>query len=302
MIIDIHAHVGDLRMGKGDSERVPITWENLLARLDDEGIAMAAVLPVYNASPEGAPPAFCVLGERMSLRDQVLDAGRYPERIIPFGNMDPRWLYNSPDSDYGPLLDWFQGHGCRGIGEVTANLPLDDPRVIAMFQQIGDRGLLVTIESAGFLPGCYGLQDDPGAPRLERLLQAAPQTVIIGHGPGFWAEISADVTLHDKAGYPRGPIVREGAIARLLRRYPNLYADLSAHSGWNAITRDSAYGIAFLDEFQDRLLFGTDTCFADAAGRMPQLEYLKGLRDDRKLAPQALEKILGGNALCLLGL
>ena len=36
---------------------------------------MAAFLPVYNASPEGAPGGVCLLEERMSVRDPVLDAG-----------------------------------------------------------------------------------------------------------------------------------------------------------------------------------------------------------------------------------
>ena len=31
----------------------------------------------------------------------------------------------------------------------------------------------------------------------------------------------------------------------LLRKYPNLYGDLSAGSGYNAITRDPAFGDAF---------------------------------------------------------
>ena len=71
MIIDMHVHIGDFRLS-ADEPREPLTWENLIARLDDEGIAMAAFLPVYNASPEGAPGGVCLLDERMSVRDQVL--------------------------------------------------------------------------------------------------------------------------------------------------------------------------------------------------------------------------------------
>ena len=89
----------------------------------------------------------------MSVRDQVLDAGRYPDRIIPFGNMDPRWISNSPDADFGEVLDWFQEHGCKGIGEVTAHLPMDDPRVINMFRQIGRRGMPITIHATGMDAG-----------------------------------------------------------------------------------------------------------------------------------------------------
>ena len=301
IIIDMHAHIGDLRMRPGDPGR-PVTWENLLARMDAEGIAQAAMLPVYNSSPEGAPPAMALLDERMSVRDQVIDAGRYPDRIIPFGNMDPRWLDNSPHTDFTPLLDWFIAHGCRGIGEVTARLPFDDPRVINMFRQCGERGLLVTIESAGMQAGTYGLQDDPGMPRLERLLRAVPQTIIIAHGPGFWAEMAANVTRAQKWAYPDGPIEQEGAAWRLLRTCPNLYADLSAGSGYNAITRDKQAGIRFLDEFQDKLLFGTDICFDDSPQRGMHHRYLCSLLEQGALSEAAYIKIMGTNAVRLLGL
>src|SRR5690606_9909746 len=106
-----------------------------------------------------------------SVRDQVLDANRYPDRIIPFGNLDPCWGTHSPANDFGPVLEWFIAHNCKGVGEITARLPFDDPRVINMFRQLGEYRMLVTIESAGMLAGSYGLQDEPGAPRLERLLR-----------------------------------------------------------------------------------------------------------------------------------
>jgi hypothetical protein len=301
MIIDFHTHIGDLRMDINDPHD-PITWHDLIARLDDEGINMAVVLPVYNTSPEGTPPGMAVLDDRMSVRDQVIDAGQYPDRIIPFGNMDPRWLRNDPQSDFSSILDWFVDHGCKGIGEVTANLPFDDPRVINMFQQIGAKGLLVTIESTGMSVGPYGLKDDPGMPRLERLLQLAPETRIIGHGPGFWAEMGADITPEQRWDYPKGPIHKEGATWRLLRRYPNMYADLSADSGWNALTRDREVGIRFLNEFQDKLLFGSDTCFRDPSKRMPQLSYLKEIQKSGEISQQVFDKITGLNAQNLLGL
>ncbi|NPV07725.1 MAG: amidohydrolase family protein [Anaerolineae bacterium] len=300
MVIDFHLHVGDFRM-TGREDRVPMTWENQLARLDEEGIDKAVFLPVYNASPEGCPFPM-IYQERCSVRDQVVDAGRYPDRIIPFGNMDPRWGPNRPDTDFGPILDWFQEHGCRGVGEITANVPFDDPRNVNMFRQLGERGMLVTIESAVFGPGHYGYQDDPGLPRLERLLQQAPDTVVIGHGPGFWANIAVVSTVEEMSGYPQGPVAREGAVARLLREYPNLYADTSAQSGWNALTRDPEHGIRFLEEFQDKILFGTDVCFADEQGRMPQLGWLKELRGEGRLSETAFEKIVSGNGLRLLGM
>ena len=44
MIIDMHAHIGDLR-SPHNLERTPITVENLIARLDEEGIDKAVLLP-----------------------------------------------------------------------------------------------------------------------------------------------------------------------------------------------------------------------------------------------------------------
>lgn len=333
MIIDMHAHMGDFRTSRND-EMEPMTWERLIARLDDEGIDKAVLLPVYNASPECAPLGiYC--GDRMSVRDQVVDAGRFRDRIIPFGNMDPRWGENGASTDFGDVLDWFEEHGCKGVGEVTANLPFDDPRVINMFKQIGARAMPVVIESAGFVPGSFGLQDDPGSPRLERLIQAAPETIIIGHGPGFWAEIGPVGSPVDKSGYPKGPISKEGSLARLFRLYPNLYADISACSGFNALARDPQYGVRFLNEFEDKLLFGTDLISTSARGRtqqgnhierlieglvtegriyqevfdkitwhiglMPQLDYLKRLCEEGRISQGIFDKITWDNAAHVLG-
>lgn len=333
MIIDMHAHVGDFRISSTEQIE-PMTWESLIARLDNEGIDKAVFLPVYNASPEGAPLGIYG-GDRMSVRDQVIDAERFRERIIPFANMDPRWGENGPSTDFSDILHWFQEHGCKGVGEVTANLPFDDPRVINMFKQVGARGMLVTIESTGFIPGAFGLQDDPGSPRLERLLRAAPETVIIGHGPGFWAEIGPVVSPQQKNDYPKGPISKDGSLARLLRQYSNLYADISACSGFNALTRDPDYGVRFINEFQDKLLFGTDLISTNPRARMqqrshierlieglvtegriyeevfdkitwhvglmPQLDYLKRLGSEGRISQKVFDKITWDNAAHLLG-
>jgi hypothetical protein len=195
--------------------------------------------------------------------------------------------------------------------------------------------MAVVIESTGFVPGSFGLQDDPGSPRLERLIQAAAETIIIGHGAGFWAEIGPVGSPVEKSGYPKGPICNEGSLARLLRRYPNLYADISACSGFNALARDPQYGVRFLNEFEDKLLFGTDLISASPRGRMqqqrhierlieglvtegriyqevfdkiawhiglmPQLDYLKRLCEEGRISQEAFDKITWDNAVHLLG-
>jgi len=63
-----------------------------------------------------------------------------------------------------------------------------------------------------------------------------------------------------KQEYPKGPVKSPMRVPYLLKKYSNLYGDLSAGSGFNAISRDPECGYKFLEEFQDKLLFGTDIC------------------------------------------
>ncbi len=90
----------------------------------------------------------------------------------------------------------------------------------------------------------------------------------------------------------------------MMRRYPNIVGDLSAGSGHNAVSRDPAFGYAFLEEFQDRLCFGTDVCAPH--NRADVLVYLKRFLDDAlangKLSRQAFDKVTRGNAVRLLKL
>lgn len=299
MIIDVHTHIGDLRSPAHKTmHRAPITVENLIARLDDEGIDKAIVLP-WPACPEAVEfPGLFFSGP--DVVSQIRAAARYPDRLIPFGNADPRWGGNSPHVDFSWLLERFMELGCVGMGEVSANIYFDDSRTINLFRQCGKWGLPVTIESTGPGEGHYGFIDDVGSPHLEELLQQVPETIIIGHGPGFWADIGSGLTVEEKSGYPKGPITNEGSVPRLLRTYPNLYADISAGSGYNALTRDKAFGIHFLNEFHDRLLFGTDVCFGDAEGRTAHLCYLQELLRDGMISHETFDRITFRNALRLL--
>lgn len=297
MIIDYHTHICDLR-SPGNMHRVPLTVENLIARLDEEGIDKAVVLP-WPMSPEAVsfPGLFSPMPDVVS---QIRAAASRPDRLIPFGNLDVRWGGNHARADFSWLLERFVEMGCVGIGELGGNLYFDDPRVVNVFRQCGAWNLPVTIESCGPGEGRYGLIDEAGSPRLERLLQEALETIVVGHGPGFWADIGGGITSEQKNTYPNGPILEEGSIPRLLRAYPNLYADISAFSGFNALTRDREFGIRFLNEFQDKLLFGTDVCFGDAEGRMPQLGYLRKLLAEGEISQEVFDKITSGNALRIL--
>ena len=49
-----------------------------------------------------------------------------------------------------------------------------------------------------------------------------------------------------------------GRIPELLEKYPNLYCDLSAGSGCNALSRDPEFGKKFLITWQDRCVYARD--------------------------------------------
>ena len=85
-----------------------------------------------------------------------------------------------------------------------------------------------------------------------------------------------------------------------MRRYQNLYGDLSAHSGYNALARDPEYAVQFLTEFQDRLLFGTDIVTPDTEA--PLVDFLLKMLNEGQISEKVFRKISRENALKILGL
>lgn len=92
----------------------------------------------------------------------------------------------------------------------------------------------------------------------------------------------------------KGPVKEGGRLVCLMRNYKNLYADLSANSGGCAIMRDEKFGLQFLEEFQDRLMFGTDMVNTDMV--FPLGEWLDRQYQEGKLSVQAYRKICFENA------
>ena len=289
MLIDIHGHIG--RVLPDRREFVDVT--NLIAKMDAWGIDKCCILPL-SEHPEGAYL-------ECNTEDILAACARYPDRLIPFCLIDPRYG-NRPDMDFTHLLDEYTARGCKGIGEMLPKMDFDDPRCLNLFKQAGKYHLPILFDMQDS-EDSYGLRDDYGLPKLEHTLQACPETVFIGHGPTFWAEISADVPTEYRCGYPPGPIREGGAVPRLMRQYPNLWADTSAMSGYNALTRDPAFGLEFMDEFQDKLIFGTDSCIRSDINRIyPPVALMRDLREHQKLSEDALEKISWKNCVRLLGL
>lgn len=291
MFIDIHVHVrrraGPPRRGKA----AYATPDQLLERYDALGIEKGVLLP--GVSPE------CAYAPQSN--EEVLEiAGERPDRFLPFCNVDPRAMTNCPHAPLGDILRFYKDRGARGLGEVCANLPFLHPLVSNLFRHAEEVGLPVTFHVAPQIGGAYGLYDDPGLPQLERSLATFERLTFLGHSQPFWAEIATLDKPGDRWGYPEYPVRAEGAVPKLMRQYPNLYGDLSAGSGYNALARDRRYAAGFLNEFQDRLLFGTDICAPDTP--TPLVDFLIALRDEGDISADVFAKIARQNAVRLLGL
>ncbi len=294
MLIDIHAHVCKVPGPPRGTQQAFPTPEQLVAIYDRLGVERGVILPVAQLE--------CHY-QTQSNEEALEISARHPDRFIPFCYVDPRAMTNSADAPLGDLLRFYKDRGCKGIGELCANLPLLNPLVQNLFRHAEAAVLPLTFHLATRFDHDYGLYDEPGLPQLETSLQRFPKLKFFGHSQPFWAEMASLDTVASRAGYPATPVREEGALPKLMRKYGNLYGDLSAGSGRNALTRDPDYAVKFLAEFQDRLLFGMDICTPPAPGASnPLVDFLLDLRKRGKITEQVFQKVARENAIRVLGL
>ena len=295
MFIDMHNHVSLAGLNYVGCGAPLVSPEQLVAMQESAGIARGVLLPCLN------PESMHVV---QSNEDVLRVCAEYPERFVPFCNVDPRQMFNHPGAPLRMALEYYREQGCKGIGEVSANLAFDDPRMRNLFASVQAVGFPLTFHIAGREGGTYGIVDRHGLPGLEKTLQDFPELVFLGHSQCFWSHISGDVGADDWTGYPKGPVAPGGRVVELMRRYPTLCGDLSAGSGYNAVSRDPEFGYAFLDEFQDRLYFATDVCLPTQADTV--LVNLKRFLEQGhaagRISDLAFAKITHRNAQRLLGL
>ena len=268
MLIDFHVHLADT-VPVPPGLRLEVSVHQLVDRMNREGIDKTVLLPLE--SPEAISGYYLT-------RDALRDWQTYPERLIPFVSIDPR-MPNMKD-----LVKLYEDRGCVGFGELKNGLAFDDPLNKAIYRESHERGWALVFHSDPAL--CW---DEVGLPRLEACLREFPDCKFCGHGPGFWAAISAD---DERAGgYPTGPVQPGGAVDRLMEQYDNLYGEISAGSGYNALTRDPQFTEGFIARHWERLLFGTDLMFCGQ--ELPQVRWL---REEAPVTEEQREAIGGGNA------
>ena len=293
MIIDVHSHVyaRPLLSKPGQPDLTFLSVEQQIQRMDEKGVDIAVVLPLNSAE---AP------GERQSPGEVLCICQQHPDRLIPFLDLDPRRPDWRDTGHFTWALELYRDAGFKGVGEMTARLPFDHPKMMAFFGACEKVGFSVTFHTSPQEVVTYGIIDELGLPRFEKVLQAFPELKFFAHSASFWSEISGDLTADTKEGYPNGPVAPGGTVVRLLREYPSLNGDISAGSGFNALTRDPAFAYEFIDEFQDRLMLGLD--HTDMSIDFQHIEWLTAQRDEGHITTEMLEKILWRNANRLIGL
>ena len=216
-------------------------------------------------------------------------AEREPDRFILGYAPDPR----RPEA-IDVLRASIEIYNVRVYGELKLRMMYDNPDALRMYRFCGEKGLPVLVHiDYEFDTGVryprpnwwYG----GGIDAFERVIAACQGTIFIGHAPGFWSHISGD-DQYDKLYYPTGKVLPGGRLIQMLHKYPNLYCDISAGSGCNALSRDLEFAKEFLLEFQDRVLYGRD--YFDNIHQ----EFLNELG----LSAPVLDKIYYQNALKLI--
>ena len=284
MLIDTHNHVNWLGYGPEkiienmDRNNIDITWllswEAPLDEIDQE-MYMSKFFPGQNCMP----------------LEHILEAlRRFPDRFVAGYCPDPR-----QPAAVDRLLLAVSEYNVRVCGELKVRMMFDNLDALKLYRVCAQHHLPVVVHIDYPVPTGKGSYPRPdywyggGLEPFENALRKCPETVFIGHGPGFWGHISND-NAYLQTIYPKDPVQPGGDLYRLLREYPHLYADLSAGSACNALSRDKEVGKAFIIEFQDRLLFARDGFTDDLMNLLRSLAL-----------PMSVEqKIFGDNAAALL--
>jgi uncharacterized protein len=230
-----------------------------------------------------------------------------PDRFTWFNSYD----VTRPDAE--AVLAQAVKDGAQGFGEMKFHVAADGPELRRMYALAADLRvpILIHFQEVDHFPN-EGTWSTGFARAFASILKAYPRTTFIGHADAFWANVSADY--HNEAAYPAGPIKRGGVTDKWLGDYPNLFADMSANSGNNAMSRDPEFTAEFVQRHQDKLLFGSDCSCSDGrgagvsqnnnpaaarlAGKCVARETLGLLK--RTASPEVFRKIVWGNVHNLL--
>ena len=274
-IIDIHQHLG--YSGRPD--------DNLLAHQKAMGVSTTLLLPAgrsvsrastHNGVANGLQAEAlgndeCHRFWQAHRREYLLAANEVPDL-----------------DDATKVIEGYLKRGAILIGEQKFGVDCDSPEMQRIYQLAQANNVPVLLHFQ-FEMYNYGFE------RFHTMLAKYPKVRFIGHAQTWWANIDKNHA-DQKVLYPKGPVTPGGYTDRYLRDYENMFGDLSAGSGLNALTRDEAHAREFLTRHQDKLLFGSDC--NDREGGTAKCQGTQTIAAIRRLsASKAIErKLLHDNA------
>ena len=266
-LIDIHQHTN--YHGRSD--------EDLIAHQRAMGVTKTILLP---AGSRYGLAAGC--GGNDSV---VALAKRHADEYVFFANELP----DVPQTKQ--VLEKYLKAGAIGIGEQKFPVECDSQAMQLVYEIARAHRIPVLLH---FQHNTYNM----GIERFHTMVRKYPTVNFIGHAQTWWGNIDAKLVPTEM--YPKGRVTPGGITDRLLSDYPNVFGDLSAGSGLNALLRDEDHARAFLDRHQDKLLYGSDC--EDSAGIGNKCTGSQQIAALRMLAPNAavLQKIFSGNARRLM--
>ena len=262
-IIDIHQHLG--YSGRSD--------EAFVRHQQSMGIAKTILLPA--GRPINSPSTHEGVSNGLEARC-VGNEGCYR-----FAQADPqRYTFGANEVPDAPgavsEIEKYLKLGAVIIAEQKFGVDCDSPEMCRIYELAADYHVPVLMHWQ-YQRFNYGFE------RFHKILGRFPKTNFIGHAQTWWAHI--DLAYRDDTAnlYPKGPVTPGGWTDRYLSDYPNMFGDLSAGSGLNALTRDEAHARAFIHRHQDKLLYGSDC--NDPVGSGAECQGAQTIATLRRLAP-----------------
>ncbi len=214
------------------------------------------------------------LAAKCGRNDTVLKiAKEFPREFVFFANELPDLPTAKAE------IEKYLELGAIGIGEQKFPVECDSKAIetIARLAEKHDVPVLLHFQHRA-----YNLKFE----RFYKVLERFPKVRFIGHAQTWWGNIDKK---HDQSVmYPKGKVTPGGLTDRWLADYPNLYGDLSAGSGLNALLRDEEHAREFLERHHKKLLYGSDC--ADTVGRGEKCQGAQTIAAVRRLASEKAQR------------
>jgi predicted TIM-barrel fold metal-dependent hydrolase len=255
-VIDVHNHVND--PGGVHGSEVPPA--DVVRGMDQANVKKVVILTG-------------MWGEKLQgVLDKMVKP--YPDRFIVFAQMD--WSkIDDPNfsAEMVAQLDDAVRRGARGLkvlkdwglgvkDQSGKLVPIDDPRMDPVWEECGRLGIPVAIHSTD--PEAFFTPTDAKNERYEELMRNPSWSFYGAAFPGKQELLqqrnhvivkhpnTTFVALH-VANWPENLDV----VSEWLRQYPNMYVEFGAREA--ELGRQPRRAAKFFAEFQDRILFGTDS-------------------------------------------